>query len=219
MEEIIASMRFKYLFTFSLIFGVALLFNACTADEEITQTPVSDSYIEGAKKILKDSIAVKATAMQGTVNKTLLPEGCPIKYHLKWLEDDRMNLQIHDFSVGAMPLTISFSINLKFMQLNSWEKEEYKGKGWIKFEGSKGFTTYTGNTPEYESGTGGAGTVQGYLNVNTMEIEMVTNFGVMNFSSDVYLQKIDPSMLERFDEEFAQYEEDLAEYKKEHGIS
>ena len=89
----------------------------------------------------------------------------------------------------------------------------------LKFEGSKGFTTYTGNTPEYENGTGGAGSVQGYLNINSREIEMVTSFNVMNFSSDVYLQKIDSKLMDNFQEAFAQYEKELAEYKKEHGIS
>lgn len=209
--------RLKSLLCVSLSL-LCMLFSSCTADEEITKEPVADSYIDAAKEILQDKLVVNATAMQGTVNKTLLSEGCPIMYHLKWNDDNTLNIQIHDFCVGTMPLTITFSINAKFMQLNTWEKHEYTGEGWIKFKGEAGKTSYVGNTNEYEDGTGGAGTVQGYLNVNTHEIEFVTNFNVMNFSSDVYLQKIDPTRIDRYDEDFAQYEKDLEAYKKEHGI-
>lgn len=195
-----------------------VMFFSCTADEEITKTPVSESYISAAKEILQDSVVLNATAMQGTVNKTLLDEGCPLKYYLNWKDDDILNLQIREFCVGNMPLTIWFTIDVKFMQLNSWEKEEYQGEGWIKFQGDGGNTVYTAIDEEYDNGNGGAGSVTGFLNVNTNEIEFVTNFNVMNFSSDVYLQKIDPTRIDRFEEEFAQYEKDLEEYKKEHGI-
>lgn len=195
------------------------IFFSCTADEEITQTPVSDDYLQTARNILQDSIVLNATAMQGTVNKTLLDEGCPLKYYLKWKSKDTLNIQIKEFSVGKMPVTIWFTINCKFMQLNSWEKDEYTGNGWIKFQGTGGNTIYTANTSDYEDGDGGSGSVQGYLNVKTNEIEFVTNFNVMNMSSDVYLQKLDPTRMDRFEEEFEQYEKDLAKYKEEHGIS
>lgn len=118
-----------------------------------------------------------------------------------------------------MPVTIWFTVNCKFMQLNTWEKDEYSGEGWIKFQGTGGKTVYTAIDEGYEDGDGGAGTVQGYLNVKTKEIEFVTNFNVMNMSSDVYLQKIDPTRMAKFDEEFAEYERKLAEYKKKHGMS
>lgn len=199
------------------------LFLSCTADEEITRAPVSDEYITAARELLQDSIVLNATAMQGKVNKTLLDEGCPLKYYLKWRSQDTLNIQIRNFCVGKMPVTVWFSANCKFMQLNTWEKDEYTGEGWIKFQATGGRTYYTGNDNDvdesYESGTGGSGTVQGYLNVKTQEIEFVTFFNVMNMSSDVYLQKIDPSRMERFEKEFAQYEADLAKYKEEHGIS
>ena len=99
-----------------IYFASCLGLTSCTADEEITKSPVSNSSLDEVKTIFKDSIAVYATAMQGTVNKTLLPQGCPIKYHFRWNEDETLNMQIHDFSVGAMPLTISFSINLKMAE-------------------------------------------------------------------------------------------------------
>ena len=218
------SKKNKFLFAVALTVMCCTTFFSCTADEELTQKPVSDEYISIAREILQDSIVVNATAMQGTVNKTLLDEGCPLKYYLKWKSEtsDMLNIQLKGFSVGKMPVTIWFSINCKFMQLNTWEKEEYTGDGWIKFQGTGGSTRYTGNQNDeegsYESGDGGAGSVTGYFNAKTNEIEFVTNFNVMNMSSDVYLQKVDPTRIDRFETDFAQYEKDLAEYKKEHGI-
>ena len=203
----------KFLCLWAFVFALG----ACSSDEEITNTPVTDSYLSQAKSILKDSIVFNAKAWQGTVNKTRLESGCPVKYHFSW-KGDTMTLQIKAFSVGSMPLRIWFVVNCKFMQLNSWEKDEYTGDGWIKFEGSGGNTTYLALTTEYADGTGGSGTVTGYLNVLTKEIEFETNFNVMNFSTQVYQQKIDYSRMANFDAEFAQYEKDLAEYKKEHGL-
>lgn len=196
-----------------------MFFFSCSADEENAQTPISDNYLSVARELLQDSIVLNATAMQGTVNKTLLDEGCPLKYYLNWRSQDTLNIQIRKFSVGKMPVTIWFTVNCKFMQLNTWEKDEYTGDGWIKFQGTGGKTVYTAIDEGYEDGNGGAGTVQGYLNVKTKEIEFVTNFNVMNMSSDVYLQKIDPTRMANFDKEFAEYERKLAEYKKEHGMS
>ncbi len=209
----------NYIFTVIVILFSSAIFSACTADEEITQAPVAEDYIQEARTILKDSIVLNATAMMGTVNKTLLDKGCPLKYYLNWNVDGTLKMQIRNFCVGKMPLTIWFDINVKFMQLNSWEKQEYKGDGWVKFKGQDGHTVYEAIDEEYENGNKGEGYVTGFLNVKTREIEFVTTFNVMNMSSDVYLQKIDPTRMERFEEEFAQYEKDLEEYKKEHGIS
>lgn len=211
--------KISFLFVAFSAMLCCMCFFSCSADEENTKTPVSDNYIAAARELLQDSIVLNATAMQGTVNKTLLDEGCPLKYYLNWRSKDTLNIQIRKFSVGKMPVTIWFNINCKFMQLNTWEKDEYTGEGWIKFQGTGGNTVYTAIDEGYEDGDGGAGTIQGYLNVKTKEIEFVTNFNVMNMSSDVYLQKIDPTRMANFDEEFAEYERKLAEYKKEHGMS
>lgn len=216
------SKKIVSLFAVALTLLSCIVFNACDADEALVPTPVDDEYLSIAREVLKDCIVLNATAMQGTVNKTLLKEGCPLKYYLEWKGKDTLNMQLKEFSVGKMPVTVWFSANCKFMQLNTWEKDEYPEEGWIKFQATGGVTYYTGNGNDmngsYESGEGGAGTVVGYFNVRTHEIESVTNFNVMNMSSDVYLQKVDPSRLERYDEEFAKYEADLAKYKEEHGL-
>lgn len=196
------------------------VFSSCTDDEEITQTPVMDEYMEIAREILQDSIVLNATAMMGTVNKTLLDEGCPLKYYFAWRTQDTLNIQIRNFSVGKMPVRIWFSVNVKFMKLNTWEKEEYgsEDSGWVKFKGINGVTTVNIITDEFEGGEGGAGTVTGYFNAKTMEIEFVTNFYVENMSADVYQQTIDPSRMATYDEDFAQFEADLIKYKEEHGL-
>lgn len=194
-------------------------FFSCTADEEIVQTPVSEDYKGKAKEMLTDSIVFYTRAMQSTVNKTLLEEGCPVKYFFEWRDGDVVNVQIRNFSVGKMPVRIWYSINCKLMQLNTWEKDEYTGEGWIKFQGSGGVTDYTGEADGYTDGNGGDGYTTGYLNVLTKELEMACNFNVMLMQSSVYRQTIIYSRIDTFEADFAQYEKDLAEYKKEHGIS
>lgn len=213
--------RKNYVFSAAIIMMLFCTISfSCTDDQKITQTPVSDKYISMAKEILQDSIVLNAKAMQGTVNKTLLPDGCPLKYYFSWRENtDTINIQLKKFTVGKMPLTIWFSINAKFMQLNTWEKEEYPEEGWIKFQGRNGFTDYVDNTEgDYENGTGGNGNLTGYLNVLTNQIEFSTDFNVMLMQSFVFLQTIDKERMDKYNEEFAEYQEELAKYKEEHGM-
>jgi hypothetical protein len=192
---------------------------SCKDDERNEPAPVEDDYFAMAQELLQDSIVLNARAMMSIVDKTRLPEGCPLKYYFTWRDDGLMRIELKDFSVGKMPLRIWFSINVKFMQLNTWEKEEYTGDGWLKFKGEKGMTSYSpsGHDSQYESGTGGNGTVTGYLNVLTKRIEFTTDFNVMLVQAYVFEQTIDKSRVYRYDEEFRQYEEDLAKWKEEHG--
>ena len=72
------------------------------------------------------------------------------------------------------------------MQLNSWEKDEYKGDGWIKFKGKDG--SVTGN-PKDDSGVqqgSGAG-VEGYLNVKTNQITFIVDYNMMKRAFRVFL--------------------------------
>lgn len=41
---------------------------------------------------------------------------------------------------------------------------------------------------------------------------------MMNVSSECFLQTIDKSRTNNYEEEFKKFEEDLAAYKKEHGL-
>ena len=71
-----------------------------------------------------------------TVDKTLLPKDV-LLINFSWSKDS-LRLMLDGFTVGKMPLIVYFSCKMKFMQLNSWEKDEYKGDGWIKFKGKDG---------------------------------------------------------------------------------
>ena len=128
-----------------------------------------------------------------------------------------MKLSLKGFTVGNMPLIVYFSCKCKFMQLNSWEKAEYKGDGWMKFKGKDGRVT---GDPKDNSGVqkgSGAG-VDGYLNVNSKQIIFIVNYNMMNVRSECFLQTIDKNRINNYEVEFKQYEKDLEAYKKQHGL-
>ena len=113
-----------------------------------------------------------------------------------------MQLSLKGFTVGNMPLIVYFSCKCKFMQLNSWEKDEYKGEGWVKFKGKDGNVT---GDPKDNSGVqkgSGAG-VDGYLNVKTKEIIFIVNYNMMNVRSECFLQTIDRNRINNYAAEFA----------------
>ena len=204
---------FKTLF---LIVSILLGFTSCESDDSITQEAPEESYIDQAKDILVGDIVLSTRATMNGVDKTLLPEGCPTKFNFSWKEDGMMVLNLVDFHVGAMPFNITFRCATKFMNLNSWEKDEYKGEGWIKFIGKDG--NVTSNSDHEDSQQGSGATVQGYLNVKTLEVEFLINYNMMNVRTETFLQTIDKTRINRFEQEFAQYEKDLQKYKEEHGL-
>ena len=216
--------RGKILKNIFLAFNLTILFclgfSGCKADEEIVQEPVTDNLLRIARESLQDSIVFYAKAMMGAVDRTRLEKGCPVKYFFSWKSEEVMNIQIRGFSVGNMPVTIWYFIDVKFMKLNTWEKQEYPGSGWVKFQGSLGKTfqkTYvTQEEMEAAKSTGGHST--GYFNAETKEMEFTTNFNAAGMSTDVYRQAIDYSRMATYDEDFAQYERDLKKYKEEHGL-
>ena len=122
--------------------------SACDSDEKITQEPPSQTYVKKAKEILAGDIVLSTRATMNGVDKTLLKSGCPTKFNFSWREDGMMILNLSDFSVGAMPFAISFKCATKIMQLNSWEQDEYPGDGWIKFVGTDGNVTTSGDDAE-----------------------------------------------------------------------
>ena len=159
-------------------------------------------------------LSTRAT-MSG-VDKTLLESGCPTKFNFSWREDGTMVLDLSDFTVGAMPFAITFRCATKFMQLNSWEKDEYPCSGWVKFVGTDGNVTTSGDdAADNQEGSGAR--VDGFLNVDTKQVEFIVDYNMMNVRTETFLQEIDKSRIDRFEEEFAQYEKDLEEAKKEQG--
>ncbi|MDR0768319.1 MAG: DUF4903 domain-containing protein [Dysgonamonadaceae bacterium] len=187
------------------VFGLTVLlcisFAGCKTDDEIIGYA---SRLRTARETLQDSIVLSAHATMNGTNLTKLERGCPVKFYFSWINGDTVNLQIRDFHVGKMPLSLSFSINLKFMDLNDWDKDEYTGSGWIKFVGDGGVSTMSGTERD------GNGIVTGYFNANTKEIEFVTDFNVASVTLDVYQQSIDFGRMANYNDELAEYESALA---------
>lgn len=210
-------MRFD-IFILGFLMIVIVGLSSCNSDEKITQESPSESSIQKAKEILTGNIVLSTKATLNGVDKTLVKTGCPTKFNFSWREDGTMLLDLTDFTVGAMPFAISFKCVTKFMQLNSWERDEYRGDGWIKFVGTDGYVSAGGPADEDHREASGA-RVDGYLNVDTDQIEFIIVYNMMNVRSETFLQTIDKTRIDRYGEEFKQYEADLKKLKEEQGKS
>ena len=208
----------KTIFCLVAIVGVGLMVASCSSDEEITQGNADNTLVSEAKSYLKDEIILSTKATLSGVDKALLPEGCPTKFKFDWsqTDDQTFTISLLDFTVGNMGMIISFKCDVKCMELNSWEKKEYTGDGWVKFKGVDGSVWGTDTDGSASSAKGSS--VQGYYNAKTHQIQFIVNYNMMNVRSECFLQTIDKSRLATFDEDKAKYEEDLKAYKKEHGI-
>ena len=208
----------KTIFCLVAIVGVGLMVASCSSDEEITQGNADNTLVSEAKSYLKDEIILSTKATLSGVDKTLLPEGCPTKFKFDWsqTDDQTFTISLLDFTVGNMGMIISFKCDVKCMELNSWEKKEYTGDGWVKFKGVDGAVWGTDTDGSASSAKGSS--VQGYYNAKTHQIQFIVNYNMMNVRSECFLQTIDKSRLATFVEDKAKYEEDLKAYKNEHGI-
>lgn len=205
-------LRITYLFLF-----VSFLCS-CSSDEEITKEPASEELVTEAKSFLTGDIVLSTYATLNGVNKTLLEKGCPTKFNFEWSETDKntFTVSLLNFTVGNMGIIINFKCDVQTMQLNTWEKDEYKGEGWFKFYGEDGSTWGEDEDGSAKSAKGS--NVKGYYNVYTHEINFIVDYNMMNVRSECFLQTIDKDRINNYEEEFAQFEEDLAQYKKDHGL-
>lgn len=204
--------------TFLLLFcSIGLFFSSCSSDEKITQEPPAEELVAKTRGLLTGDIVLSTHATMNGVNKTLLDTGCPTKFNFTWPESDKMKVSLNNFSVGKMPLVVNFRCNVSFMQLNTWEKDTYKGTGWIKFYGTDGETF--SEDGEGSSTTVKGSAVTGYFNVDTRQINFIVDYNMMNVRSECFLQTIDKTRIDRYEEEFEQYEKDLQKYKEEHGLN
>ena len=203
----------KYLFIFSFLFLIA----SCQSDDNLEKKDTSEDLVAMAHQYLNGDIILGTHATMNGVNKTLLPQGCPTKFNFHWSETDKnvLTIRLENFSVGQMPFSITYYCDVKIIQLNSWEKNEYKGEGWIKFVGEDGYLALGEGVPP-RSMKGSA--VKGYYNVKTHEINFIVDYNMMNVRSECFLQTIDKARINNYEAEFKQYEADLAAYKKEHGL-
>ena len=191
---------------------------SCSSDEELKRADADINLVNEAKSFLQGDIILNTHAFMGNVNKTLLPTGCPTKFNFTWSNTDPQSFTISllDFTVGKMGMIINFNCAVKTMQLNSWEKEEYKGDGWIKFYGENGSVSGEDAKGVPSQATGSV--VIGYYNVMTHQINFIVNYNMMNVRSECFLQTIDKNRIKTYEKDFKKYEEDLKKYKEEHGL-
>ena len=201
-----------------LSFLCVLLTVSCSSDEELKRADADINLVNEAKSFLQGDIILNTHAFMGNVNKTLLPTGCPTKFNFTWSNTDPQSFTISllDFTVGKMGMIINFNCAVKTMQLNSWEKEEYKGDGWIKFYGENGSVSGEDAKGVPSQATGSI--VKGYYNVKTHQINFIVNYNMMNVRSECFLQTIDKNRIKTYEKDFKKYEEDLKKYKEEHGL-
>lgn len=165
------------------------------------------------KQFLTGEIVLSTKFTMSDVDKTCLENGCPAKYSFTWDEKtDSVTFSMLDTPVGIIT---SFQCKLRMLDLNNWEKQEFTGDGWIKFYGENGIISMDENK---EGSVCSGSFVQGYYNANTHQIELITNYNMMNIRSEIFLQVIDKDRINNYDDEKAQYKKDLEAYKKEHGI-
>lgn len=203
---------------FALIFAVAfgtVMFSACSSDEEITQEPPAQESVNKAREFLTGDIVLSTKAKMGSEDKTHLANGCPTIFNFTWNEDGTMTILLDNFHVGAMPFNITFKCRTKSMKLNTWEKDEYAGSGWIAFKGKDGSVSTTSDIPDQQKGSGAS--VDCFYNVDTHQIQLIVNYNMMNVRSDAFLQTIDKERINNWQAEFDKYQEDLEQWKKDHG--
>ena len=203
---------------FILSFLCIFLTVSCSSDEELKRADADIKLVNEAKSFLQGDIVLNTHATMGGVNKTLLPTGCPTKFNFTWSKTapQSFTISLLNFTVGKMGMIINFNCEVKTMQLNSWEKNEYKGEGWIKFYGENGSVSGTDNEGVPSKAMGS--TVKGYYNVMTHQINFIVNYNMMNVRSECFLQTIDKNRIKTYNEDFKKYEEDLKKYKEEHGL-
>lgn len=202
----------------TLIFlaSFTMLASSCSSDDDLNKEAPAEEYVTKAKDILSGDIVLSTKATMSGVDKTHLANGCPTKFNFTWKEDGTMSLSLVDFTVGSMPFAVTFKCSTKFMNLNSWDKDERPEAGWIKFQGKDGNVTTDGDDPkDCQSGSGA--TVDGYLNVLTNQIEFIVNYNMMNVRTETFQQTIDKNRINNFQLEFEQYEKDLIQWKKDNG--
>lgn len=192
--------------------------SACSSDESLEHKPVSESLIVRTKNFLNGDIVLGTHTTLNGEDKTLLPGGCPTKYNFSWEDNDpnHFTIQLCNFHVGTMPLTVNFACKVAVIERNSWERKEYVGDSWIKFKGADGKLLVDEQGKKTETVNGSI--VEGFYNADTHEIIFIVNYNMMNVRSECYLQKIDKNRINNFESEFAQYEKDLQEEKKRRGL-
>lgn len=206
-------MRFEKIFL-CLIASVLMIFS-CGKKEGITKKEADEAKVKMAESILKGDVVLFAKTYIEKEDKTIVPGGCPAKFNFSF-GDGFFEMGLINFKVGNMPFPVSFKSVAKFYELNDYEKAEYPGGGWMRFSGKDGNVNLTGeDLPPENKGSGAV--VEGYFNIRTSEITALIHYNVFNVSTSVFLQKIDKSMVEKYEQKLEEYQRKLKEYKEHEG--
>jgi hypothetical protein len=193
---------------------IGLFTASCSSDKDKVSDAELEALAEQAKPVLTGDIVLNARVLMGEADMTKLESGCPAKWTFTWDNTDnkKMNIKLVDFEMVGYQL--DFECDVQLTALNSFETNEYPGKGWIKFVGKDGHTAFSGGhiTAPME---GNGSIIQGYCNVNTKEVNLQIDFNMMNVKANVFLQKIDKTR--NYKDDMDKYLSDLAEWNKEHG--
>lgn len=189
----------------------------CKTDDDET---LSEAERQAAVNTLKGDVVLSAKATVNGVDKTLLPSGAPALFTFEE-RDGGLTMWQRDFRVGNMPFPINFGVELTVGPLLSFEKGDFSESGWVRFHGKRGKLSIDGNAPSSavdETASGDGSTVTGYVNANTREVVLQISYALMTVEVVAERQAIDPSRVTNYEAEKEQYERDLEEYKKEHGL-
>ena len=203
-----------------LLLSVCLLCTtSCKKEEQHKEITPTDNRLQQAIDFLKGEVVLGQKVKMQDADKTRLPEGCPTKYTFTWMEKDKkFKMALQQIQPGSMPFAVSLVANLSVMELTDWEKDEYKGN-WIKLYDDKAKTyPYNEDNPEaVPDVTGTYSVVKGFYNVDTHEIEFGINYNVMNVTGYIFKQVIDKNRTANYQDDLRDYEEELAEWKLDHG--
>jgi len=202
---------------YSSVLAVVMLMTACKKEEQNTSIEQGSDKIVQLKKDLSGYTILGQHVKLAGVDKTLLSTGCPTQFTFKWDEaTQKMGILISKTQPGNMPFPISVVMRASVMELNSWDKDLYKGN-WVKLYDDNAVTTTYEDEVNYKGDKpvrGGNSMVKGYYNLDTHEIEMNLNYNIMNVTGYVFKQKVVGNRTEaEFEEALFTYEEALAEEK------
>lgn len=211
-----------------LILPAMLLALACCQKDDLIK-PINGTeedfttITEEMKKVLNDTIVLSTTATKDNIDKTLLKEGCPVRYKFEWAkgEDKKEHLvfRLLDFKIGEMPFGVYFICETDLFYPNDVDKKKLEAFGapmdaWVKIVGKQGVSYLFEGALEEAKKSGGGGVVEGYYNYKTHQASFYVNYNTMNVESNAYMQTIDLTRKARFEKEFKAFSEAFEKEKE-----
>lgn len=178
----------------------------CSDDDELDGGTLSSRVGEARQELTGSQVLDVHVSMAGQ-DMTHLPEGCPALFEFEWVGDE-LELRLVDFSVAAMPVSISFSCRVAFTSPDQWDVQDLPKGEWVKFSGENGSTAMSGGQAKQAEGS----SVKGFYDVDGEQLLFEIDFNLMGVNLRCPRQELDPD--EDYAEEREEYERDLAEWKK-----